>query len=169
MFWIFTFSGIFILYWTDTFNVIYTHCKDGYNNFKLLRIVVSKINKKATIWSSFKIVGKVIYNILTLKFLQHVNKSIQVIDKNNVIVSYVLNNRLYKLAVTPRKGPASVVMITDENDDDVSTDIFPFFGPNRDWHNRPYSPDFWNKKILTFHMASGNILSFENNQTIILN
>ena len=169
MFWIFTFSGFFILYWSGTFTIIYNSCKDNYTRFNLLRSGMLQINNRTTIWNSFSIVGKVIYNTIILKFLQKINNSVQVIDKNNVIISYVLNNRLYKLSVIPRKGPATVILITDQDDNDISNDIFPFFGPNRDWHNKPYSPEFWNKQSLTFHMITGEIKTFKNNETIILN
>jgi hypothetical protein len=114
------------------------------------------------LWVSLSMVAKMYW----MNFLQWANNTIDHIDNKTVIVSYVLNGKLYRMVVRPRKGPTNVLLITDEDDEDVSDTVLPFMGPNQDWHYKEFSPSFWNKKSLTFEMSTGLQKTFSENQKI---
>jgi len=82
------------------------------------------------------------------------------------IVTYILDGRLYKLSVKRRRGPPKTLLVIDENDNDVTREIAPFFGPERNWHKLDYTPSFWGKESLTFELVDGESMTFEKDQKI---
>lgn len=116
------------------------------------------------LWISCKMIVKMYW----LNFLQWINTSIQHVDKHTAIVSYVLNGRLYRIAVKERRGPCDILLVTDENDESVMDEIIPFYGPNYDWHGFRFTPQFWNKSKLHFELADGTSQTFEHNEDIVI-
>lgn len=117
----------------------------------------------------------VIYNTLDVlrkkfwfDFLQRINNSITRLDKNTSVMTYTLDGRLYKIVLDHRKGPSLVLLVSDENGDDVTTDVVPFLGPKRDWHKREFTPKFWNKKRLEFELSTGESKEFTQEDIINL-
>jgi hypothetical protein len=88
-------------------------------------------------------------------FFQWINNSIEIINKKQVVISYILNGTLYKFLVYKRNGPLDILMIIDENRTDVTDQILPFYGPNQNWHGQKFKPDFWKKKLLIFKFNNG--------------
>jgi hypothetical protein len=114
------------------------------------------------LWVSCCMVAKMYW----MNFLHWANNSIEHVDHKTVIVSYVLNGKLYHMVVRPRRGPTSVLLVTDQDSNDVSDTIIPFMGPNQDWHGREFTPSFWQKKSLTFELANGNQKIFAEHEKI---
>jgi len=142
--------------------------KNKYDKFKTLTNLVNRIDKKSnitTICSSMKI----IYKMLLFKCVLFLNrKNLERINDNSSILTYYLDGRMYKIVLDHRKGPALVLLITDENQEDITTKIVPFLGPKRDWHKREFTPIFWGKKNLTFYLSDGQIMNFMEEEIIKL-
>ena len=115
-------------------------------------------------WISFLMVLESLY----LKLVTYLNNSIKKIDKNKYEVSYVINGKIYKMVTSPSRGPVPIVQIINENNIDVTEHILPYMGPNNDWHNRKYFPDFFNYKSLIFELSNGERKTFNHSETIIL-
>lgn len=129
-----------------------------YRRFRQLNHLVESRYKTIgmILWVSVSMVAKMYW----LNFLHWANNSIEHIDHKTAIVSYVLNGKLYRMVVRPRRGPTNVLLVTDEDHSDLSDLILPFMGPNQDWHNRQFTPDFWGKKSLSFELSTGDQKTF---------
>ena len=142
--------------------------KDKYYKFKKLTNLVNKIDKKnniTTICSSMKI----IYKMLLFKCVLFLNrKNLERINNNVSVLTYYLDGRMYKIVLDHRKGPPLVLLITDENQEDITNTIVPFLGPKRDWHKREFIPRFWGKKNLTFYLSNGETINFREEEIIKL-
>jgi Family of unknown function (DUF5772) len=103
-----------------------------------------------------------------MNFLQYSNNTIEIYDKKSVNISYILDGRLYKLYVKRRRGPVLVLLVTDENNEDVSDLVIPYMGPERNWHNTVFTPNFWNKENLTFELSSSETKKFNRHESIII-
>lgn len=108
------------------------------------------------LWVCFSMIAKMFW----LQFLQWSNTTVQHLDKKTVIVSYVLNGKLYKLAISPHKGPPDILLVLDDTDEDITDLVLPFLGPENNWHGKSYAPNFWKKKSITMHMSSGDVKTF---------
>lgn len=137
-----------------------------YRKFRELnKLVASKYKTISMIlWVSLCMVAKMYW----IKFLQWSNNSIQYIDNKTVIVSYVLQGKMYKLVLKPRKGPNNVLLVFDEENNDISDLVLPFIGPNQDWHKREFTPNFWKKKSMCFELSTGEQKTFSEHDTIEL-
>ena len=47
--------------------------------------------------------------------------------KNTYEVSYIINGKLYKMIVTPVRGPTPILSITNEHDNNIIDEIIPYF------------------------------------------
>jgi hypothetical protein len=112
--------------------------------------------------------SKIICKLYWMSFLHWANNTVEHVDHKTSIISYVLHGKHYRFVAKANKGPSNVLLIIDENDVDVTDLVLPFYGPNRDWHKRSFSPIFWKKNKLTFEMASGDQKTFYANDEIVL-
>jgi len=142
----------------------YVHKK--YMKWKsLLNLVSTQHNYKIMIyWISFTMVIESFY----LSLIQYLNDSIKKLDKNKYEVSYVINGKMYKMIVNPKRGPLPFIMVKNEKNEDVTDIISPYLGPNNDWHTKKYCPDFFKCKKLVFELLNGEKVIFSDNDTIII-
>jgi len=166
MIYILGLAACFLFYKLDTFTVVKDATIEKYKKFRELNKLVSK---------QYKTVGMILYVSICLivkmywmNFTQWTNNSLEVLNKKDISISYILNGKLYKVLVKAKKGPNLVLLVTDENDEDVTDTVVPYLGPNNDWHHNIFKPQFWNKKSLCFELSSGEMKSFLENQDIIL-
>ena len=137
-----------------------------YNGWKRLNKLVSTKYKSPLMinWISFIMVCESLY----LKIILYLNNSVKKLDKNKYEVSYIINGKFYKMVTTTARGPIPVIQIMNEDNIDVTEYIIPYMGPNNDWHNRKYFPDFFNYKSLIFELSNGERKTFNHSETIIL-
>lgn len=135
-------------------------------DFKDLNTLV-QTTKKSNI-KAFLISCKMIGQLFWVNILHTLNNTMEYPDKHHFILTYVADGRLYKMASARRKGPPLVLMVLDEQGDDVSNDVIPFLGPERNWHRNSFSPAFWKKKKLIFELSDGRSESFNETEAIIL-
>lgn len=160
-------AGLCFLFFGLNYHIVVKNdVVEKYKKFRELNKLVSR---------QYKTIGMILYVSISmvikmywLNFLQWTNKSIEFLNKKDIVVSYILHGKLYKVLLKSKKGPEMVLLVTDENDEDVTDLVIPYIGPNNDWHHNTFNPSFWNKKILNFELCSGDKLSFKEDQTIIL-
>jgi hypothetical protein len=75
--------------------------------------------------------------------------------KDGYILSYSINSRVYKTIINPVRGPFPIISVHDENMNDVTAEVLPFFGAERNWGGKKYKPSFWNKKQLIITLYDG--------------
>ena len=137
-----------------------------YQRFRQLNKLVETRYKTVwkIVWVSLTIVAKLYW----INFLQWVNNTIEYSSNKTIILSYTLKGKLYKIFIQTGRGPARVLLVTDEQHEDVSDEVLPYIGPNQDWHNRELKPSFWNKESLTFELSTGESKTFDRDQTITI-
>lgn len=159
---LFTF-GI-LIYSFDGHTILKDAVLTRYRRFRQLNQLVGTRYKtiSSILWVSCCMVAKMYW----INFLHWANNSIEYLDHKTAVISYILNGKLYRMVVTPKRGPINVLLVTDDGQNDVSDIVIPFMGPNHDWHGREYTPSFWKKNSLTFELASGESKTFHENQPI---
>lgn len=67
-----------------------------------------------------------------------------------VVVPYRINGVEYKMMTKHRKGPCSILVITDQDGVDVTDIVLPYMGPLHNWHGHDFKPQDLGYKRLTF-------------------
>lgn len=130
-----------------------------YSRWKRLNQLVSKTehNNVQIMWVSFKMVVYIMY----ISFLQYINSSVRKIDHKTYEVTYIINGRLYKMIVVPKRGPSPVLQISNNFQTDVTEQILPYMGPRYNWHGAKVNPKFFGYKALTFELGDGTEYTYE--------
>lgn len=161
-------AGVFIstFVYFDVYNITKYTVVPKWNRFKKLNRMVSTNYKGffKILFISLCIIIKAVW----VNIIQYMNNTLIKIDKNTYIVTYVINGNIYKMKVKPKRGPSRVLMVTDENNDDISDSIMPYIGPEQDFHNKIYNSVFFNKKEIVFQMSNGDEKIFKDGQDIVL-
>lgn len=109
---------------------------------------------------------KLILNTFYIAFLQYINTSIRKLDRKTYEVSYVIEGKLYKMIVIPKRGPAPVLQIFDENYNDITQYVLPYMGPQYDWHGKKFTPLFFGHNCLTFELGDGTEYTYMNDSEV---
>jgi hypothetical protein len=142
------------VYFTHRPSSIYLKCKKIRRKWTRLKLLVSsaETDMSQIYWVSLKMV----FQLLQVELLKYFNPdSVKKIGKNTYEVSYELNNRPYKMLVTPYRGPQPVMQVIDADDRDITDNVLPYMGPKYDWHGHPIAPSFFNTQRLTINWSSG--------------
>lgn len=97
---------------------------------------------------------KMILQVVYINFLQYMNNTVIKVGKNTYEISYVIEGKLYKMIVKPMKGPTPILQIND-GVNDITDLVLPYLGPNYNWHHTKFSPEFFDRKCLTFEFSNG--------------
>lgn len=151
-------SSVF-LYKIDFHNIVCNICDRKYKKWKKITNLVRSTHDSQI--SIYTISVKMILQALYLSFIQYINNSVRKLDKNIYEVSYIIGGRNYKMITIPKKGPLPFLHIRDENNNDVTEFIIPYYGPNYDWHSISVIPQFFKYKRLIFDMEDGSQKIFE--------
>ena len=153
-----------VFFYLDGPHIVKNTAVVKWKRFKRLnRLVSSNYKGCCTIfWVSICMILKALW----INILQHLNNSIVQIDKKTYEVTYVIRGNTYKMIVTPRKGPRKVLLVSDEKQEDVSYMIFPYLGPEENFHGKKITPKFFEKDELIFQLSSGVEKVFHENEII---
>ena len=99
--------------------------------------------------------------IFFIKYIQFINKTIHKIDKNNYVLTYTIDGKLYKMIIKKKSGPSNILLILDENNKEISHLIDPYIGPENNFHNSEITPSFFNKKEIVFEITDGEPIVFK--------
>ena len=135
-----------------------------FKKFKKLNSLVatSETENFKIIYVSLKLIAKASY----ISFIQYMNNSVTPIQGGKSYeITYVINGKMYKLIVTPTRGPAPIMQISNDNGEDVTDIVLPYMGPQYDWHYREFAPKFFGYKSLTFELADGSEQTYEDSDS----
>lgn len=153
----------FLFFKLDTPSIISTTLIDRYQGWKSLNaLVATQQSSKITV---IAISISMILEALYVSFSAYLHNNVRQVSRDTYEVSYVIRGRLYKMQITPIRGPSPVIAITNQNGEDVSHKILPYYGPRYDWHNRFFTPSDFDEEELTFDLKDGPLV-FETEQPI---
>lgn len=138
----------------------------GWKKFRKINSLVSTNYKGCfnIIRISFYMVGQALW----LNIMQYINKSIVQVDRHTYSVTYVIKGNTYTMIIKPNRGPRKVLLVSDETHTDVSNIIFPYLGPNENFHGGSYTPNFFNKSELVFELSDGTEKTFFSEDIMII-
>ena len=160
-----TLSTSYIFYKIDAHNIIFNHIRKKHKSWKKINKLASS-NHDST-FDIYRISFEMLYQALKQSFVQYLNDSVKKLDKNTYEVTYVLNGQLYKMLVTPTKGPTPVFQIRNEKEEDMMDIVLPYYGPAYDLHSSCIiTPSFFNCSRLVIEMSDGTEKIFNENECI---
>lgn len=148
-----------LLYRIETHKSIKNVMVNKYYRWKELNNLVSttETNKLNIFMISMKLIIQTVY----IAFLQYINKTVRKIGRNTYEISYVIDGKLFKMIVISKRGPTPILQISDDKQNDVTEQILPYMGPQYDWHNTHFSPEFFGTKSLIFELLDGTEYTYE--------
>jgi len=141
---------------------ICTFFKNKYNRWKQLNEMVASTYK-----SRIMIVLVSLYMIcqFQLETIMHsLNNNVKKIDKHRYEITYIINNRTYKMIVKVPKGPVNIASVK-ANEVDISKEILPYYGCTPEIN---LTANFFGYNKLTFEYINGEVKEFEDNEVIII-
>jgi hypothetical protein len=72
------------------------------------------------------------------------------------------------MLISPIRGPNYILNIKNENDEDITDYVVPYFGHHNDWNGYKFCPQFFNCTELNIELSNGEIKKFNNSETIII-
>ena len=115
------------------------------------------------IWISLYMVLQALW----INIIQYLNNSIIPMKNGKYKVTYVIKGKTYRMIVKPKKGPRKVLIVYNENQEDVSYLVFPYLGPDENFHGDMYTPNFFDCDELVFELSNGSDKIFKRNDKII--
>lgn len=137
----------------------------AWRKFKNINKLVSTNYKGCfkIIWVSLYMVSQALW----VSMIQYLNSTIVQIDKNSYRVTYNIRGKTYMMIVNPTRGPRKVLLVSDETQTDISHVVFPYLGPEENFHKKIYTPKFFNTKELIFELSDGTEKIFKENDNIL--
>jgi hypothetical protein len=116
------------------------------------------------IWISLYMVAQALW----ISFIQYANSTVVPVKGGKYKVIYVIKGKTYKMIVKPTRGPRKVMLVHDGNQEDVSYLIFPYLGPEENFHGEIYTPRFFEMDELVFELSDGTEKVFHKDDDIVL-
>ena len=82
-------------------------------------------------------------------------------------VSYVIRGRLYKILVSPAKGPPNIIGIVNEKYDDVTDEIFPYIRA-QETIVKDITPEILGCNILEISTSDADVYTFNQKECVKL-
>ena len=92
--------------------------------------------------------------------MQKWNKTLVQVSKNTFELTYSINGNMYKTLIFVRRGPKKLLLALDQNNADITDLISMYLGPNYDFHHNEFTPDYFDKDSITFHLSNGEEKTF---------
>lgn len=153
LFYMFVLFLISFLYTINTHLIIKENIGGKYNKWRKLNSLVS--TRESVRYKIFIKSMQILLHTLYISFIQYMNTSIRKLDGKTFELTYVIEGKIYKLIIVPKRGPAPVLQVIDETNDDVTDYILPYMGPKYNWHNNEVKPSFFNYQSLSFQLMDG--------------
>jgi hypothetical protein len=154
------------LYHVEGHLVVYESFERTHVRFMIL---ISALYSKYTSLGRLTMLALMVFSeAIYITLVQKLNKSVKKIDRHTFEITYVINGKLYKMRVKPKRGPSPVLQISNEEQSDVTDQVLPYMGPSYDWHGNTFSPDCFGHQTLVFEFADGSEITFEQKSTVSL-
>jgi hypothetical protein len=160
------FSGASIFFYLEGDKILKNLFNVKYNKFKQINRLVAT-NQKGT-FNILYISVCLVLKALWINIIQYMNNTVIYLGENNYLITYSIKGDVYKMIVKASKGPKKIVCIYDENKIDVSDNLFPYLGPDNNFHGKQFTPDFFQKQQLIFLTCYGDEKKFDKFDNIIL-
>jgi len=169
IFYFLSFLGIttvYMLFKVEANKTIYNESLNLYRRWKNLNSLVSTkhSNYFKIVVNSILILSKSLY----IQTVQYMDTTVKKIDGKNYEITYLIQGKIYKMVITPIRGPAPILQVRDEKDDDITEKILPYLGPRHDWHGCKFTAKNFGFEKITFELADGSAKVFEKNDTLLI-
>ena len=156
--------GVALFYHLDGHRIVKNRSVIALQKFRKINRLVSTNNKGCLkiLWISFYMIFQALYMSLS----QYLNNTIKPLGENRYLVSYIIKGNTYKMIVKLKKGPRSILLVSDEKQNDVSDLILPYLGPDDNFHGYHYTPGFFGKDELVFELSNGTEKIFRSDEHI---
>ena len=154
--------GIYLL---DIHLIVKNELVVKYNKWIRLNSLVSTNHK--TKLAIILVSLKLIFQAIWISMLQYVNKTVKKVGRNKYEISYVVEGKLYKLVVNVTRGPSPVLQVINQSNEDITTRIMPYIGPDYNWHNTYFTPEFFKCDSLSFELSDGTEYTVNKKRLVI--
>ena len=168
MFTLVTYGVVIILctsfFYFDGHKIVKNNVIPIWKNFRKINYLVSTKYKGFFLisWISIRMILQALWIII----IQYLNSSVVHIGGNKYIITYIIKGKTYKMIVKPVRGPKKIMLISDNNQLDVSSLVSPYLGPEEDFHGAIYTPKFFGREELVFELSNGDEKIFLVNDNI---
>lgn len=107
------------------------------------------------------------WSILRVYATQYVFHNSKRKAKNTYEIEYTINCRPYRFIVHYKPGPSKYKHFFVNETKDVSDIVFPFVGPNDDFHSIRYTPKDLGFDNLTIHFMNGDLREVKADEVIL--
>ena len=155
-----------IMYKNNLHSSIYNNLTEFCNNWNKLNAYISESepNKIKSAYKTCKTISTICYNNL----IQYLTSSVTKINRKLYKVDYIIEGKPYSLLVNVKRGPNDITFV-NENDENISNQVLPYYGPNRDWHNHFLSASFFDCNKIIVYKNNMKIAEFTNEEDILFN
>ena len=156
---------ISLFFHLDGHNIVKNNAIIGWRKFrKINRLVSTNYNGFLKIlWISLYM----IFQALWISIIQYLNNTIKHLEGNKFVITYVIKGKTYKIIITLKRGPRDVLLVSDDTETDVSDLIFPYLGPDENFHNQLYTPNLFGRNELIFELSNGTEKIFKGDENIV--
>lgn len=141
----------------------------------MIRILVARmrsrlLNMKKNLNNHLRRTGSVLKGSMSyVQTLEHQMRGTVVVSDKFVVSSYPVNGNWYKVLI-PRelRGVGKVLLVVDQNDNDVTSEIQEYLGPYDNFHGYNPTPSDLGFEKLAFLLFDGSELSFGKDHKIQL-
>tara|TARA_B100000900_G_scaffold375068_1_gene356770 strand:- start:241 stop:735 length:495 start_codon:yes stop_codon:yes gene_type:complete len=118
--------GLFVLGSISSY-YLYPYFRENCKKVNTMKNAVYTMTNHKNIFSVIKSAVVIISKLIWLTILQKVNNSVIKLDKNKYLVQFCIKGKWYKQIIHAKSGPSVIVQIIDENENDVTEEVEPFW------------------------------------------
>ena len=118
--------GLFILGSISSY-YLYPYIRENCKKVNTMKNAVYTMTNHKNIFSVIKSAIFIVCKLIWLTLLQKVNNSVIKLDKNKYLVQFCIKGKWYKQIIHAKSGPSSIVQIIDQNENDVTEEVEPFY------------------------------------------
>jgi len=135
-----------------------------YLKWKKLNSLVSVNNKNKFLiyWNSIKLLS----TLLWISLLQRMNNTVVKINKNTYEITYIVEGKMYKLVTHVKRGPAPILQIISDEENDVTRQILQYLGPDYNCCSNDLEPSFFGYNTLFFEFGDGTNKLYKTGESI---
>ena len=95
-------------------------------------------------------------DVIKIKFFPD-KKNVELISNNKICIDYKFSGKNYKFLSAIKRGPKNhTIEFFDDNNENITDRVIPFYGPNCDWHKIQYCPNDFLLNELNVKLSNEN-------------
>ena len=160
MYYILLLPILYILY------ISYNTINHKYKQLEKLSSLTGKNNENTSVKKVLTLFFSIIFNFLKIYAIQLFNKNVIRLNKNQYILQFIIKGTVIKQIVTINSDPGPILQVLDDKNNDITTEIEPYF-QNIDIVTE-INPKMLNYNKLIFETILGDEKEFDMEDTIKL-